>query len=325
MEIPANPDTKSLIDESGANTEERRRSGYFIAAFSTVSSGLSTVVGKWNLESIPTMLMNSLIFTIATIILSGPLIAKRGLRGLFSLSRKAWLWVMLFTVSSWFAVWAFWAGVNRMDPTLAAFLNRAEVPVAIALGIVFLKERFTKFETLGAILAIAGIVVMRITLRIEYSSGFWLVLLGSLLFGVTEFISKIAVSHVEPTVLAYIRNGLLAVGYWTVLLTTDYSFDGLNRVWLGVLALGLLGPILSRLFYLKALQRLQLSKVAVISQSQPVVVVLVSLLAFGQLPTLREIAGGILLTSGCLILVISDGAATYRMSRNRPCASGSNG
>jgi len=272
---------------------------------------MATVVGKWNLLSISPLLMNSLIFSIATVVLTVVVLPFRGIKQVFTLTARGWLWLGLFSITSWSAVWAFWAGVQRMDPSLAAFLNRTEVLIAIMLGIIFLKERFSRVETAGAVLSIAGIVIMRLTLRVEYTSGFWLVLLGSLLFGMTEFISKVAVKYVEPFALVYIRNMFMAAAYWTVLLAGGYGFAGLDRVWPGVVALGLLGPILSRMTYLLALKRVELSKVAVISQSQPVFVILISLLALGQLPTFREVVGGVFLTMGCLIMIGSHQAARW--------------
>ena len=178
------------------------------------------VIGKWNLMAISPLLMNSLIFSVAAVVLSSILLPAKGIRNVFTLTRKGWLWVGLFAGSSVFALWAFWAGVQKMDPSLAAFLNRVEVFIAILLGIIFLKERFTRWETLGALLSVAGILVMRLTLRVEYSEGFWLVLLGSLFFGITEFISKIAVRHVEPTVLTCIRAAFMAVVLWQLKLAS---------------------------------------------------------------------------------------------------------
>ncbi len=291
------------MDPTSTDGKSSKNIGYTFAVTSSIGSGLATVVGKWNLQAISPLLMNSLIFSVATVLLTVTVLPIKGIRQVFTLTRRGWFWLGLFSASSQLAVWAFWAGVQRMDPTLAAFLNRTEVLIAIFLGIIFLKERFTRAEMVGAVLSIAGIVIMRLTLRGEYSSGFWLVLLGSLLFGITEFISKIAVRHVEPFVLTYIRNMFLAAAYWIVFWAGGFGYEGLSEVWLGVLALGFLGPILSRLMYLLALKRLELSKVAVISQSQPVFVIIIAFLALGQLPTFREIVGGIFLTLGCLIMI----------------------
>ncbi|MGD2040039.1 MAG: DMT family transporter [Anaerolineae bacterium] len=293
------------IDLTPPPAGSSQKVGYTFALTSSLGAGMATVVGKWNLEAIPPLLMNSLIFTVATVIVSGTVLPFMRTHRLFSLTRQGWLWLGLFTASSWCAIWAYWAGVQRMDPSLAAFLNRSEVPIAIALGIIFLKERLTPMEIVGMVLSLTGIVIMRLTLRFEYTTGFWLVLLGSVFFGLTEFLSKIAVRHVGPVILTYIRNLFLAVFFWLAFAISGQSCDGLELVWPGVIALGFLGPIMSRMSYLMALKRISLSRVAVISQSQPVFVILIALLVLGQLPTFREVTGGIFLTVGCILMIMA--------------------
>jgi drug/metabolite transporter (DMT)-like permease len=125
------------------------------------------------------------------------------------------------------------------------------------------------------------------------------------MFGVTELVSKIAVKYVDPIVLSFIRNTLLALGYWAVFVSIDGSFDGLGAVWPGVLALGIVGPILTRTNFLLALKRLELSKVAVISQAQTVVVLVLAYLLLDQLPAPREVVGGLFVLVGSLIVILA--------------------
>jgi drug/metabolite transporter (DMT)-like permease len=280
------------------------KKGYLFALYSTLGAGMTTVIGKWTLEEISALALTCVIFTVSTIALTVGWLPFRGSRQVFALTRKGWFWTLMFSITSWLAIWIFWAGVKLIDPTLAGFINRFEVPIVILLGVVLLKERFSRIEVIGMILSLAGIVIMKLTLRIEFSTGFWLVLLGATFFGLTEYVSKIALRHVEPIPLAYLRNAFLAVGYWAVFLAGDYSMAGMERVWPGAVAVGLIGPLVTRLMYLLALKHLDLSKVAVVSQIQPVFVILIALTFLGQFPTLREIAGGVCLLAGCVVMVL---------------------
>jgi drug/metabolite transporter (DMT)-like permease len=281
-----------------------RRTGYVMAFISAAGTGIATVLGKWNLEHVSALTMNCLIFTVATLLMTVFWLPVKGVRTTFTQTRQGWLWLSLFAVTSALAVWAFWAGVQQMDPSLAAFLNRAEVPLAILIGVVLLRERFTRGETVGTIVALAGIIIMRATLRVEYSLGFYLVLLGAFFFALTEYLSKIALRHVPATSLAYIRNMLMAVIYWVVFWIGDYDLGDLQHAWLGIAALGFMGPVFNRITYLWALERLELSKVAVIGQMQPVFTVIVAFLALGLLPTVRETSGGVCLLLGCILMVL---------------------
>lgn len=293
------------VSNTCATRDRTDKTGYAIAVVSSIFAAVAITIGKWNLQAIPALVLNCLIFSIATMILTIAWLPFSLKNKSFRIGPKGAFWVLMFGITSWAALWAFWAGVKRMDPSLAAFLNRAEIPVAIALGMVFLRERFSRWEAVGAIISIAGVVIMKLTLRVEYTTGFWYVLLGSLFFGITEFISKIGVKHVTPSILMYLRNMFMAAMFWMVFAAGSYSFEGLERVWPGVLVLGLVGPILARIFYLYALKRMELVKVAVIGQSQPVWVVLIALLVLGTLPTFREVVGGLLIVGGCLIMIMT--------------------
>ena len=286
-------------------TDTFRRSGYFFAVGSALASGASTVIGKWNLMYVSPLLMNSLIFTVAGSLYAVYFTSFARTRRQLKIDRRAWLWILLFSATSWFAVLATWAGVQKMDPSLASFINRLEVPVAVLLGVALLRERLNFYEVGGFLLSFGGIVVMRLTLRMEYSQGFWLVLVGAIMFGVTELVSKVAVRHVDPLVLAFIRNSLLAVAFWAVFLTLEGDFDGFGVAWPGVLALGLVGPIFSRTNYLLALKRLELSKVAVISQAQTVVVLVLAFAFLYQLPAPRELVGGLFVVAGSLTVILA--------------------
>ena len=278
--------------------------GYSLAITSSFFAACATVTGKWSLQSISALMLSALIFSIASILMGILYLPfNHNLAKFKTIPRKGWIYLSAFSVSSLVAIWFFWAGVKQIDPSLAAFINRIEVLIAILLGIFFLKERLTKQETFGALLSILGIIIMRLSLRAEYSQGFWLVLAGSFFFGMTEFFSKKTVKYVPPIIAVYLRNLFMSIVYWIILTAGEVSFAGLDKVWIGVLALGIFGPILSRMVYMMALARLELTKVAVISQTSPIFVIIISFSLLGQLPTFREIIGGLLLTSGCLIMV----------------------
>jgi len=297
-----------------------RKAGYILAFVSAAGTGVSTVIGKWNLEAMSSLTMNALIFTVAMIAMTVFWLPIHGVRRTFVHSGQAWFWIAAVGTSSAVAVWFYWAGVQAMDPSLAGFLNRSEVPLTILMGVLFLGERFNRWEVLGAAFAIGGILIMRATLRMEYSAGFWLVLAGAGLFAVSEFVSKIALRYVEAAVLTYTRNGIMCLLYWAAFLANGNTLEGFDRVWLGVVVLGLLGPGFNRLTYLMALKRIELSKVSVIGQSQPVYTVVVAAMALGMVPTPREVIGGICLIMGCVMMVLF----RRRLNRSGTASEGKN-
>jgi len=290
--------------DTGLAAQRSAKVGTVLAAVSAFGSALTTVIGKWNLMSISPLLMNSMIFTIASVVMTVLWVPYKGRRAVFCHSAQGWRWIGAFALTSVAAIWLWWAGVQKIDPSLASFLNRVEVPIIILMGVVLLKEKFGPLEIIGGGLTLLGIVIMKLTLRFQYDEGFWLVLASSLCFGVTEYISKIALRYVDAVPMTYLRNLMIAVAFWVLFAGSDNSFSGLGEVWYGVAAVALLGPILARLLYMLALVRLELSKVAIISQLQPVYVLLIAVVALNQMPTTRELAGGFCLLAGCLLMII---------------------
>ena len=94
IEQPAPARNTSPVQTTGA--VDARKSGYAIAVLSSIGSGLSTVIGKWNLMAISPLLMNSLIFSVAAVVMTGILLPTKGVKNLFTLTPKGWLWVSLF-------------------------------------------------------------------------------------------------------------------------------------------------------------------------------------------------------------------------------------
>jgi drug/metabolite transporter (DMT)-like permease len=279
--------------------------GYLYASLSAMMASVAIVSGKWTLYAISPLALSALVFPIGVVVLGLSVIPRKRWRRIFVLDRRAWGWTFAFSILAFVAIWTYWIGIKMMDPTLASFLNRFETLVTISLGILILGERFTKGEGAGTILVLSGIVLMRFTFRAEYSVGFWVVLFSAVCFGTAEFVAKIAVRYVDPLTLSFLRNVISSVLFWIVVLFLGTSFDGAEKVWWGILIIAFAGPILTRPIYLYALKHIEVSKVALINQSQPVFVAILAFVALSQTPAPQEIIGGIFVIGGCLLIIVS--------------------
>jgi drug/metabolite transporter (DMT)-like permease len=279
--------------------------GYLYASLSAMMASVLIVSGKWTLHSISPLALSALVFPIGAVILGLTMIPRKRWKRIFALDRRGWSWTVIFSVLAFVAIWTYWIGLKMMDPTLASFLNRSETLVTISLGILILGERFSREEGFGAFLVLAGIVLMKFTFRAEYSAGFWVVLFSAVCFGTAEFIAKIAVRYVDPVTLSFLRNVISSVLFWIAVAFVGTSFEGVGSVWWGILIIAFAGPILTRPIYLYALKHIEVSKVALINQSQPVFVAILALVALSQTPAPREIIGGIFVIGGCLLIIIS--------------------
>jgi drug/metabolite transporter (DMT)-like permease len=279
--------------------------GYLYASLSAMMASVLIVSGKWTLHTISPLALSALVFTIGAIVLGLAMLPGKRWKRIRAIEARGWRWTIAFSVLAFVAIWTYWIGLKMMDPTLASFLNRFETLVTISLGIVILGERFSKGEGLGTFLMLGGIVLMKFTFRAEYSAGFWVVLFAALCFGTAEFIAKIAVRYVDPLTLSFLRNVITSVLFWIAVAFVGTSFEGAGSVWWAILIVAFAGPILTRPIYLYALKYIEVSKVALINQSQPVFVAILALVALSQTPAPREILGGLFVIGGCLLIIVS--------------------
>ncbi len=263
------------------------------------------VTGKWTLYSISPLALNALIFPMGAVLLAPTLFFRKRWKLILGMDWTAWKWTLAFSVLAFAAIWAYWIGIKMMDPTLASFLNRFETLVTISLGMAILGERFSRAEGIGAFLVLGGIVLMKFTFRAEYSLGFWVVLFSAICFGTAEFFAKIAVRYVDPLTISFIRNVVTSILFWIAVPFAGASFEGASSVWWGILIIAFTGPILTRPIYLFALKHLEVSKVAVIQQTQPMFVAILAVVALSQTPAPREIVGGLFVIGGCLLIIVS--------------------
>jgi len=177
--------------------------------------------------------------------------------------------------------------------------------VTIAFGVLLLGERFRRFELLGGLLVLVGVVVVKYVGDLSVSEGFFMIMASSLIWGILEGLAKIAVRYMDPYVFTWARSGVLTLGLAVFCVVTGARIE-LPRsegAVLGIIGLALSGPVLARYCYMQALARLPVSHVALISQTLPVMVAALALTFTGVLPTARELGGGSLIVLGCLMLV----------------------
>jgi uncharacterized membrane protein len=123
-------------------------------------------------------------------------------------------------------------------------------------------------------------------------------------FGIVEVIAKIAVKHVQPYRLNVIRNnvmGMLLI-VWAIV-NGDQNWN-LGWIWFGVAFMGFIGPLFARMTFLYALKNLEVTKVTLIGQIQPVFILILSLFILSERPCKEELIGGGLILVGCLGLVL---------------------
>ena len=135
----------------------------------------------------------------------------------------------------------------------------------------------------------------------------WIVyaLLSALFAAITSILAKIGIAGVNSNLATAIRTGVVLLMAWGIVFITGKQHDVVNitqKSWL-FLALSGVATGLSWLFYYKALQMGDVSKVVPIDKFSVVISMLLAYVILGEAVNIKTIIGGLLITAGTIIMV----------------------
>lgn len=198
-----------------------------------------------------------------------------------------------------------YTAVRYIDPGTASLLSQTSTLFALALSILWLKERLTRGEMGGAAIAVLGIFI------ISFQPGDYL-RLGSLIVLGSSFVYALHAAIVKRYGggIEFGNFFLFRVASTTFFLALFNTIGGdwtlpPREAWIFLLLAGTFDVVISRVLYYLALRRLQMSHHAIVLMLSPVVAVIWSFLLFGTTPTAQGIIGGIAVLSGVLLVTIS--------------------
>ena len=289
-----------LLPDSAYSSEGHSRPiGYYLCILSSICTAGLIIIGKWVMAQGDPIFLGGLVLFIAGLILVGWVVYKDGFRWLKGISRTGWRYTIVYTVFSILAVSAFWQGIAMIDASKVGFLSRLQTIVIIFGGVIILHERFGVMEIFTGFMVLAGAVIIRGTMSMEMSAGFWVMIFSAFCFGLVELTAKKLVSYVEPYRFNAFRNlvtGMVMILWGLVRGTAEWE---LGDIWWGIIAMACLGPLAGRTFYLYALRYAEVSKTSLVTQIQPVFVVILAVIFLREYPCLRELIGGCLIIIGC--------------------------
>lgn len=192
-----------------------------------------------------------------------------------------------------------WGGLALLSPSFVAFLWRFASIFTIILGSLLLHEHLGMKELPAAGVIVLGSLLSAVGQWNLVAAGMGLTIIACVLAGVQNVLAKMVVADVHPSVLCVYRLGLGAV--WVALWTFGTGradFDVAPSHWWATLGGALLGPWLSWLLFYEAYRRWALWRATLISMLQPLFVIPIAYVAFGDLPSAKEFVGGALIMVG---------------------------
>lgn len=192
--------------------------------------------------------------------------------------------------------------VLYVDAGTAALLTRSSIVFALFFSLVWLKERLTSLQWLGAAIALAGVVV------ISFQPGDFL-RLGSLLVVLAAFMYALHVAVVkrygdDMEFANFFLYRLLLTTFFLLLtaLAQQQMMWPTGEVWLIFIGGALLNVIVSRILYYVALRKLTLSLHSIVLMLSPVATIGWGLLLFAERPSLQALLGGVAVIGGILVV-----------------------
>ncbi len=131
-------------------------------------------------------------------------------------------------------------------------------------------------------------------------------LLSAVFASLTAIFAKIGVKGVDSNLATAIRVSFILVMTWGIVLATGAGkgIKTLSGHTVLFLFLSSVATGLSWLFYFKALQLGDVSKVAPIDKLSVAITIFLSILFLGEPASLKTILGGVLITGGSLVLLL---------------------
>ena len=284
-----------------------KQRGVLFAVSASLMFGLSPVFVRLVLDFVNVETMNVLLTVFASlcfVVAFGVFREAAYFRSIFGNWRKVGLMSLFSAAGSLLYTY----GIFLYGPVNAAFLVQFTAVFTILFGVLFFKERFTRLEVAGILVAVVGVFVLAYgNLSLEVVSTLVL-LAAALFFASANTLSKAYVENVNPVALAggnamFVLLFVFAFAVSTGTLETAFPSVTLVYAFLGAVT----GVVLSFVLFFKALQVFEVSKTATIRTIEPFLTAIFSFVILALTPTANQLVGGVLIVIGVATLSLTKG------------------
>lgn len=236
----------------------------------------------------------------------GAFALARGQLSLHVLQRHLWFFLTIGFLVGASTVLTF-AAMDFIDPGTGSMLAKLSVLLSIGLGVLWLGERLNRRQAAGAVLSMVGVAVITFQPGEYLRLGSLMVIAGTVMYALHTAIVKRYGGGIEFLDFFFMR--LLAttaflVAFVAISPQAQETLWPNGRVWLLLIAAGIIDVAISRGLYYVALRRLPMSIHAIILTLSPAATILWSLLLFDSYPQPAQLLGGILVLTGVMVAMI---------------------
>lgn len=197
-----------------------------------------------------------------------------------------------------------YAAVEFVDPGAASLLSQSSILFGLALGVLWLRERLSRQQWIGAALTLLGVGLISFQPGDYFRFGSLLIIGSSLLYAVHAALVKRFGGGME-FVEFFVWRLAATAGFLLVAVTGQGAWrwpDG--ETWLLLFVAGTVDVVISRALYYLSLRRLNITIHSLVLTFSPVVAILWSLALFGEWPGVQALTGGVAVVIGIAVVTL---------------------
>ncbi|MGD8765969.1 MAG: DMT family transporter [Desulfobacteraceae bacterium] len=194
--------------------------------------------------------------------------------------------------------------VAFIDAGTASILGKASILMSVGLGIFWLRERFTRFQAFGALLALTGVLVITFHPGDYVRLGSLLVLLSAFMYALHTAIVKRYGEDIDFVEFFFFRVLTTSILLFFIALGRRSLIWPDLSTWFLLIMTGTVDVVISRSLFYIVLRRMTMSIHSIVLTLSPVVAILWAFFLFDTMPTLLKLAGGVGVILGVFIVTI---------------------
>lgn len=183
--------------------------------------------------------------------------------------------------------------VAFIDAGTASILAKASILMSVGLGIFWLRERFTRFQSFGALLALTGVLIITFQPGDYLRLGSLLVLLSAFMYALHTAIVKRYGEEMDFVEFFFFRVLSTSVLLFGIALGRRALIWPDSSTWLLLIMTGTVDVVISRSLFYLVLRRMTMSIHSIVLTLSPVAAISWAFLLFDTMPTIQQFVGGV--------------------------------
>jgi len=194
--------------------------------------------------------------------------------------------------------------VAFIDPGTASLLAKSSILMSVGLGIFWLKDKLTKMQGVGGILALIGVLLISFQPGDYIRFGSLLILISAFMYALHTAIVKRYGGQIDFIEFLFFRILSICSLMFCVALGKKALIWPTNTAWLLILLTATVDIVISRALFYLVLRRLKMSIHAIVLTLSSIAAISWTYIIFDIAPTAQQLTGGAGIIGGVFMVII---------------------